>query len=438
MMMRKWTATVVSPLTAVGTTRRRPLCSAAAAVARPLRTFQVERYPGWTDGSDSLSSSETEPLSMHELLSHADEEGLERWRSLSLGYASHNEGSPFLRREILATQYLDDAAAGALLDEGHVNVVTPAEGIYLASRALLAPGDHVVATTPLYQSLGEVARSIGCEVSAWRPVDLDRRPRFDPAGLAALLRPGKTRLVIANFPHNPTGALPTATELDEVIAQCDAAGCHLLIDEMYRHLEHDGPAARLRAAATAYHRGISLAGVSKTIGLPGLRIGWVASQDSALMARIAQLKDYSTICPPSPSEALAAIALRAQPRLLERSRAIVARGLAAAREVVARHPERLVWAEPRGGTFCFVRLREEAAAAAAEAETAASSRSSEAYCDALRARAGLMLMPGALFDVDGASASDAAQRVRLTYGRAGTAELLERWSEDLSIHGIVL
>lgn len=189
-----------------------------------LRPFLVERYPGWTDGSASLSSSETEPLTMNELLALADDEGAERWRTLSLGYPSHNEGSPWLRREIAASY------SGGI-DERQINVCVPQEGIYLTARALLSPGDHVVTTVPHYQSLSEVARSIGCEVSAWRPEGSPAR--FEVSTLHSLLRPSRTKLVIANWPHNPTGALPTPEELQAVVAAVEASGAHLMIDEMY-------------------------------------------------------------------------------------------------------------------------------------------------------------------------------------------------------------
>ena len=189
-----------------------------------LRPFLVERYPGWTDGSASLSSSETEPLTMNELLAHADDEGTERWRTLSLGYPSHNEGSTWLRREIAASY------SGGI-DERLINVCVPQEGIYLTARALLSPGDHVVTTVPHYQSLSEVARSIGCEVSAWRPEGSPAR--FEVSTLHSLLRPSRTKLVIANWPHNPTGALPTPEELLAVVAAVEASGAHLMIDEMY-------------------------------------------------------------------------------------------------------------------------------------------------------------------------------------------------------------
>lgn len=407
----------------------------STTTARPLRPFLVERYAGWTDGSDSLASSEIEPLGLHELLAYADDEAAERWRTLSLGYPSHNEGSPFLRREIAAT-YAGCTGASGLDAERHINVCAPQEGIYLAARAMLKPGDHVVATVPHYQSLSEVARSMGCEVSGWRPeaseLELGQPTlRFNPAALHSLLRPGRTKLVIANWPHNPTGALPTPAELQAIVDACVSCGAHLMVDEMYRGLEHEG-AKQLAAAVEAYEHGVSLGGLSKTVGLPGLRIGWLASRDAALMARVAQLKDYTTICPAAPSEVLGLIALRAAAPLLRRSRAILAVGLQGARELVRAHPEHLAWSEPQAGTFAFVRLQRADGGLV----------DSEAYCEKLRARANLMLLPGALFDLDdgrdggGSGGLDAAQCVRLTFGRQGMAPLMQRWSDDLRKHGL--
>ena len=303
-----------------------------------LRPFRVERYPGWTDGSDSLSSSETEPLTLEALLALADADSAARWAALSLGYPSHNEGSPWLREAICDTIYPHALAPHQL------NVCAPQEAIFLSVSALLSPGEHVVATVPHYQSLSEVARAVGCRVSAWRPsapVSASSPARFDPAALRDLLSSAsasgaRTRLVIANWPHNPTGALPTDAEFEEVLEACDAAGAHLLVDEMYRGLEHEG-VAPLPAACEVYSRGLSVGGLSKTVGLPGLRLGWVGSQDGDLLRRIAQLKDYTTICPAAPSEALGLIAVRAHGALLARSRTMVARGLTAARELARAH-----------------------------------------------------------------------------------------------------
>ena len=219
------------------------------STAPALRRFLVERYEGWNDGSESLSSSECEPLTMTELLGHAEADGLERWEGLSLGYPDQ-PGSEYLRQQI--------ARGYDTIDAGHINVVAPAEGIYLAMRALLAPGDHVIATTPNYQSLSEVAHAIGCDVSDWRPEGLEpdsagATPQFEPRGLRELLEPGRTKLVVANWPHNPTGALPSASDLEEIVAACEASGAYLFVDEMYRGLEH-GSTPPLAAACDACER----------------------------------------------------------------------------------------------------------------------------------------------------------------------------------------
>ena len=101
--------------------------------------------------------------------------------------------------------------------------------------------------------------------------------RFDPADLAKLVRPN-TRLIVVNFPHNPTGFLPTHAEWEAVVATARGCGAFLFADEMYRYIELDA-ADRLTPAADAYERGVSLGGLSKNVGMPGLRIGWVACRD---------------------------------------------------------------------------------------------------------------------------------------------------------------
>ena len=380
-----------------------------------LNTFKIERFPGWFDKSDSLSSSECEPINLAELLSHADPDARREWDTLSLGYPDPSEGDPRLRDAIVRAHVTD--AIDPLRD---TNIVAPQEGIFLASSAMLQPGDHVVATTPCYQSLTEVAKSIGCTVSAWRPEGLEPNgvARFEPATLERLLRPNTTA-VIANWPHNPTGALPTLDEFDRVLELCDARKCRLFVDEMYAGLEHGGR-PRLPAACVAYDRGVTLGGVSKSLGLPGLRIGWLASRDAALMRRVAELKDYTTIVPAAPSMALATIALTTGfAPLLARSRGIVRRGLADARDFATAHADDgTEWCEPSGGTFSFVRLR-------GLGEGGAS-----AYTDSLRQRRQLMLIPSALFE------EEEDDRVRLCFGFGRTSQLLERWSNDLRTHGL--
>ena len=191
----------------------------AASSLLPLQPFLIERYAGWFDGSDSLSSSEVEPLSLNQLLLHADADGLRRYETLSLGYPDPSEGSRYLR-DAIAGQY-------ATVSADQVNVCAPQEGILLAMTAMLQPGDAVIATVP--------CRTEGCRSlrQLRRRVCLCARHLTGGAGEAAL----------------------TLEYLDE------AAGLAILVaDEqghVHRVIEGDGDAAegRLRARAAAYPLG---------------------------------------------------------------------------------------------------------------------------------------------------------------------------------------
>ena len=162
-------------------------------------------------------------------------------------------------------------------------------------------------TRPTTNPWGRWRRSIGARVSPWqgladgsRALELDR--------LKDLLT-DRTRVVVVNFPHNPTGFLPRPGFLTELSRLSDAHGFVVLSDEVYRGLEHD-PARRLPAFADINHRAVSIGVMSKTYGLAGLRIGWAATRNGPLLADLAAFKDYTTICNSAPGEFLATLALR--------------------------------------------------------------------------------------------------------------------------------
>ena len=371
-----------------------------------LRPFLVEQYDGWFDGSDSLSSSECQPMTMRELLSMADDDSRRQWIELSLGYPAFNTGSKFLR-DTIAQQHANLSA-----DDG-VNVCAPQEGISLAMKALLTPGDRVIATTPCYQSLTEVAKSIGCDVTDWNPAFESGRAWFDVEVLSKLLAESpSTKLVIANFPHNPTGALPSLDEFNAIIELCRKHGCKLFVDEMYRGLEHGGASCRLPSVVDAYPEGgMTLNGLSKSYGLPGLRIGWLACHDKQVMKDVSILKDYHSICPPVPSEVLAHVAISNRDEIQDIQQRSVVAGLEMVKGFMKTHEEHFEWLEPSGGTFCFPKLRK---------------GSTEMYAERLRVRSKLMVMPSSKFE-----AGD--ERLRVCYGSGVDVlgERLGRWSVDL-------
>ena len=191
------------------------------------------------------------------------------------------------------------------------------EAIFCLMNVLVGPGDHIIATWPGYQSLYEVARATGAEITLHGLHELDGWA-VDIERLRSEVRP-TTRVIVVNTPHNPTGMMLDRTTYDGLLEIAEEGGIRLFMDEVYRGLEFD-ETDRLAAGADALPTGISLGVMSKAYALAGLRIGWIATHDRDLLARLAAFKDYTTICSSGPSEILAIIALRARDRVLERSR----------------------------------------------------------------------------------------------------------------------
>jgi len=275
------------------------------------------------------------------------------------------------------------------------------EGILVAYHALLGAGEHAVIETPCYGSALELVRSTGAEVSEWRRRYEDGWAH-DVDELERLLRPD-TRLLYINSPHNPTGRAMSHEVFARVVELAREHSLVLFSDEVYRGLEHDD-ADRLPAAVDAYERAISLGAVSKAHGLPGLRVAWLAARDPALLARVRDMKLYTTICSPAPSELLVALALRHGDRLIARSRELVLANMGPLEEFLARRAELFEWVRPNAGPIGFPRVR-------AEVEV-------EPWCEQIAERAGVLLLPGVVYGQP--------RHVRMGFGRANLAQAIER------------
>ncbi len=312
-----------------------------------IADFALERYfARWEfNARYLLCASDLEGFPMADLLSLADEETRALWGELTLGY-TESTGHPLLRHEI--------AALYATIQPDEVLTFAGAEeAIFCLMNVFVGAGDHAIVTWPGYQSLYEVARANGADVTlhelhetnGWA-MDLDLlRRQLTPA----------TKLIVVNVPHNPTGMLPDRVTYDRLVGIADEAGVHLFIDEVYRGLEFD-QADRLPMGADSSKRGVSLGVMSKAFAMAGLRVGWLATHDKDLLARAARFKDYTTICSSAPSEILSIIALRARDRVLERSRSIVAANLERLDGFFEDWADRFEWVRPRAGSIGFPRL----------------------------------------------------------------------------------
>ena len=360
-----------------------------------IADFELERYfARWEFAVDHLlCASDVEGYPMAELLALADDETRALWAGLRLGY-TESTGHPLLRREI--------AALYDRVEPDEVLVFAGAEeGIFCLANVMLGPGDHAIVTWPGYQSLYEVARAVGADVTLHELHEADGWS-IDVERLRASLRPS-TRLVVVNAPHNPTGMLPTHAEWRALTNLCADAGVHLLADEVYRFLEFD-PADRLAAGVEALDRGISLGVLSKSFALAGLRIGWLATHDRALLARAAAFKDYTTICSSAPAEILGIVALRARDAVLARTHAIVGANLPRLDRFFAERSDRFSWVRPRAGSIGFPRL-------------SAPGVTIDAFAEELVEAEGVLLLPGSRFGYPG-------DHFRIGFGRTDLPEAL--------------
>ena len=358
--------------------------------------FRLERYfARWEFvASHLLCSSDMESYRLNDLLALADDEGRELWQNLSLGY-TESAGHPLLRTEI-AQLYADVSPDEIFTFAG------AEEAIFVLMHALLKAGDHVIATWPGYQSLYSVAQALGAEVTLL-PLEASTGWALDLDAVRRALRP-TTRLIVVNFPHNPTGSLPDASTFSALVALAEEANAYLFSDEVYRLLEYN-PADRLPAAVNCSRRAISLGVMSKAFGLAGLRIGWLATHDAELLSRAAAMKDYTSICNSAPSEILALIALRAKDSILARNRAIIAENLAHLDRFFAQYADIFAWVRPRAGSIAFPRLLRDIPV--------------EQFTNELVQQQGVLLLPGTVYDHPG-------NHFRLGFGRTNMPEALAR------------
>ena len=364
-----------------------------------IEPFRLERYFAQHEFSAPylLCSSDCESMTLGELV--ALEPGAEaRLSSLWLGY-TESQGAPALR-EAIARSYDRLDASQILVHAG------AEEAIFSFMNVTLDPGDQVIVHAPYYQSLGAVAQAAGAEVVEWRG-DPARHWALDLDVLKGLITQ-RTKAVVVNFPHNPTGFMPTADFVHELGDLSRKHGFVIFADEVYRGLELD-PADRLPAMAEIDDRAVSLGVMSKAHGLAGLRIGWIATQDADRFAQMACFKDYTTICSSGPSELLATIGLDHAETIIARNRDIVRRNLDLLDAFFAAHSGRFDWYRPKAGSIAFPTLL------AGEAES---------LCADLVEQKGVLLLPGAVY-------GEGYNAVRIGFGRKNLPEALERFGEFL-------
>ena len=364
-----------------------------------LPPFKLERFFAKYEFNTEylLCSSDCEAMSIADLLA-LETGAAEKFQQVWLGY-TESQGSPSLRAEICKL-YQNIQPEDILIHSG------AQEAIFLFMFAAFKEYDHVIVHSPAYQSLAEVARAAGCDVSPWRARE-DDGWSLDLDELRHLMRTN-TKAIIINTPHNPTGYLMSRADYDALHRFAKANKLLLFSDEVYRESEYD-PAQQLPAACDQGDYAISLGVTSKTYGLAGLRIGWIATKNKKIYERMTSLKDYTTICNSAPSEFLAEVAMRNRNRLIERNLGIIKQNLQVIEGLFARHADLFSWVRPQAGSMAFPRYL---------------GGDVERFCDQLVKEAGVLLLPGSVYD-------DSRNHFRLGLGRKNLPQAVEKLEQFL-------
>lgn len=363
-----------------------------------IKDFELERFFAKYEFKAPylLCCSDCESFSVGELLD-LEENSSEELKKLCLGY-TESEGSPILRKEI-SKLYKNIKPEEILVFAG------AEEGIFVFMNVLLEKDDHVIVQFPAYQSLYEVANSIGCEITKWKMSDEDNW-ELNINFLKNNIKEN-TKAIVINFPHNPTGYLPSIEKFNTVVEIAKKNNIHIFSDEVYRFMEYNKK-DRLPGMCDTYNKGVSVGVMSKTFGLAGLRIGWIATKDKELLKKIASFKDYTSICCSAPSEFLSILALRHKEYIINRNLKIIKNNLKLLDKFFKKYKKQFEWIRPKAGSIGFPRIK--------------FNKNVEEFCIDLVNKKGVLLLPSTKYDFGN-------KHFRLGFGRKNMPKALEKLEE---------
>ncbi len=365
-----------------------------------INEFKLERYFAKHEFSTKylLSCSDSDGYSLKYVLENASQEEKALWENQKLGY-TESEGSHLLREAICS--FYENVSIDNIV------VASPGELNFALMNVLVNPKDHVITVSPSYQSLCEVVKTIGCEVSYWKPNSVDWE--FNIENLEKLIKKN-TKLIIINFPHNPTGSYLKVSDLERIVEIARKNDIYIFSDEMYHKLMISDM-EELPPISDLYDKGISLWGTSKSFGLAGLRIGWVVSQNKEVLNGILAFKDYLSICSSSPSEILTLIALNNIEKFLLPNINKIKKNIEIFKKFALKHNEIFNFIPPKAGSTAFTGLNIK--------------ESAIDFSKTLVKETGIMTVPAEMFGF-------ASKYIRIGFGRENLPEILEVFDDYLT------
>lgn len=257
-------------------------------------------------------------------------------------YGDH-KGKPELRELIVkdTTLTADDV------------LITPgaATALFIIATSLLDKGDHLIVAKPNYATNIETPRAIGADIS-FLQLQFEEGFELDIAALEKLITE-KTKLISLTYPHNPTGVVLSEEKLHHIIRLVEENNSYLLLDETYRDMCFG---QKLPLAATLSDKVISISSMSKSYGLPGIRIGWIVSQHKQLMETFLAAKEQICITNSVIDEEVALHYLNRKEELFAPVQKTILKNFETLKTFM-QNQQVLEWVEPKGGCVCFPRIK---------------------------------------------------------------------------------
>ncbi len=352
-----------------------------------------------------MTASDAQSMTVSELL-HLADMPTDALAALPLGYTE--TWGAYSLREAIAKTYDNLDAANILCFAG------AEEGVYTAMRVLLEKDDHAIVAVPNYQAAETLPLEI-CQVSGVK-LDPENNWRLDLDDVRKSIRPN-TKLISVCFPNNPSGAIIPGDDYAELIDICRHHDLYLFNDEVYRLVELD-ESKRIDQSADVYEKALSLNVMSKAYGLPGLRIGWIATQDREVLQKLERYKHYLSICNSAPSERLAEVALSIREKLLQRNRHLMTKNVEKLDVFFNDYSDFFDWQHPDGGCIAFPRFIGRGGV--------------ENFCKDLVEKSGVLLLPASIYWSELMDAP--TDRFRIGFGRANMDEGLVAFREYMEQH----
>jgi len=316
----------------------------------------------------NLAASTGPTWTVNDILALADEETRHLFLHHDLVYG-HVAGADSLREAIAEMQGVPVEA---------VQITTGAAEALLVVMWLAAePGGNVILPLPGFATFSALPQSLGLETRFYR-VRRENEFRIDPDEIKRLTDP-KTRLILVNSPHHPTGATVSDDEMEALHDFATERGIQLVCDEVYHPIYHG---RQTRSAARLPHATV-IGDLSKAFSLPGVRTGWLIEHDAQRRQQYWTARAYFTISNGTTGEILSEIAIRKRDVVLGKTQEVASRNLKLLERFMADHREVLGWIPPQGGMTAFPWL--------------VSGENDRPFCQAAAER-GILLAPGDCFD----------------------------------------